>query len=246
MKKVLVVAGALVVLVVLGLVIGGCTAAEATPDSIVRGGLAYDKWWKAVPNTAEPTGNQPLWALQSSNERSGSTTYRCKECHGWDYQGKDGAYSDSSHTTGFDGILNAASKSSSDLRKALNGKANASHDFSALGDDAIDDLVNFIQSGTVDNHQYIDYPSKQATGGNAAKGKTLYESTCVTCHGVDGKLLDFGDGDGVGTAANGNPWETLHKIRYGHPGTDMPSGVLKGWSTQDAVDVLAYSQTLPE
>jgi thiosulfate dehydrogenase len=24
-----------------------------------------------------------LWASQSSNTRDGSTTWRCKECHGW-------------------------------------------------------------------------------------------------------------------------------------------------------------------
>ncbi len=56
-------------------------------------------------------------------------------------------------------------------------------------------------------------------------------------------MIDF-DGEGVGDPANGNPWETLHKIRFGHPGTAMPSSVKSGWSTQDAVDVLGYSQTL--
>jgi len=34
----------------------------------------------------------PLWATQSSNTRSGKDTWRCKECHGWDYMGVDGAY----------------------------------------------------------------------------------------------------------------------------------------------------------
>lgn len=242
MKKVLIVAG---ILVLLGLIISGCASPEASPESIVRGGLNYDKWWKAA-EVAEPTGNQPLWATQSSNERSGADTYRCKECHGWDYQGKDGAYGGGSHFTGFDGVLDTASMSTSDLRKALNGKANSSHDFSVMGDDAIDDTVNFLKAGTINDRQYIDYASKKATAGNSAAGKALYETTCVSCHGADGKLIDFGDGDGMGALSNGNPWETLHKIRFGHPGSDMPSGVLKGWSTQNAVDVLAYSQTLPE
>jgi len=243
MKKVLIVAGALVVL---ALVLGGCQADTASPDSIVRGGLAYDKWWKAVPNAAEPAGNQPLWALQSSNERSGADTYRCKECHGWDYQGQDGAYGGGSHFTGFDGVLDAASMSTKDLKKALNGKTNASHDFSVVGDDAIDDLVNFIKAGTIDDTKYIDYSTKKTIGTNNARGKTLYESTCVSCHGADGKLIVIDDTEGVGSMSNGNPWEILHKIRFGHPGSLMPSGVLEGWSTQDSADVLGYSQTLPD
>ncbi len=86
---------------------------------------------------------------------------------------------------------------------------------------------------------------KKVTGADIANGKALYESTCVSCHGTDGKTLVF-DGAGIGAIANGNPVETLHKIRFGQPATGMPSAVASGWSTQDAVDVLGYSQTLPE
>ena len=59
-------------------------------------------------------------------------------------------------------------------------------------------------------------------------------------------MLKFDDVKVVGTLANDNPWETLHKIRFGHPGTPMPRTLELGWSTQDAVDVLGYTQTLPE
>ena len=65
----------------------------------IRGGLLYDKWWKPVGADA-PEDDHPLWATQSTNERSGGDTWRCKECHGWDYQGADGAYGDGSHFTG--------------------------------------------------------------------------------------------------------------------------------------------------
>jgi hypothetical protein len=64
-------------------------------------------------------------------------------------------------------------------------------------------------------------------------------------HGEEGKMIDFG-GDYLGSIANDNPWEFLHKVRFGQPRTPMPAGRDSGWSTQDAVDVLAYSQTLPE
>lgn len=82
----------------------------------VRGGLLYDKWWAVgeeddhehddhEASGAAPEGDHPLWATQSTNERSGGDTWRCKECHGWDYKGADGAYGDGSHFTGFVGVL---------------------------------------------------------------------------------------------------------------------------------------------
>lgn len=207
----------------------------------------YDKWWKAVEGTAEPTDDHPLWALQSTNERSGPDTWRCKECHGWDYQGKDGAYSTGSHFTGFPGIYNATmAKSKDQLLGALTGGVNSEHDFSSvLSEAALENLVNFLKEGPIDDTEYIDYGTKKAIGANIAHGEELYTSTCTACHGADGKTIDI-DGAGVGAIANGNPWETLHKIRFGQPSEPMPAGVKNGWSVQDAVDVLGYSQTLPE
>jgi len=49
----------------------------------------------------------------------------------------------------------------------------------------------------------------------------------------------------VGTLAADNPWEFLHKVRFGQPGTTMPSATELGWSLQDVADVLAHAQTLP-
>jgi len=68
------------------------------------------------------------------------------------------------------------------------------------------------------------------------------------CHGQDGNLIDFNDGEGseyVGTLANDNPWEVFNKISYGQPRTTMPPAVTLGWSWQDVADVLAYTQRLP-
>ncbi len=225
-------------------------APEATPASIAKGGLMYDKWWKAVEEATEPTDDHPLWALQSTNERSISTTWRCKECHGWDYQGKDGAYSKGSHFTGFPGIYTAAmTQSKAQLLGALTGGVNADHDFSSvLSKAALEDLVNFLKEGPIDNAKYIDYETKKAIGANISHGLELYTDTCTACHGADGKQINFGDEadpEYVGTVASGNPWEALHKIRFGQPGTSMPSAIVNGWSIQDVLDVLGYTQTLP-
>ena len=129
----------------------------------------------------------------------------------------------------------------------MKGSKNSQHNFLAVvSEDALDDLVNFLKEGLIDNTKYINYDTKKPIGANLTYGKELYESTCVACHGANGKQIDFHDGEGVKGVANDNPWETLHKIRFGHPGTAMPSGVKNGWNTQDAVDVLGYSQTLPK
>ncbi|MDP2660197.1 MAG: hypothetical protein Q8R28_05670, partial [Dehalococcoidia bacterium] len=97
-------------LLVLALV--GVALALADPASVAKGGRLYDTWWKEAPGASAPTGDQPLWATQTTNTRKGTDTWRCKECHGWDYGGKDGAYGSGSHKTGFVGVSVAGAKKS--------------------------------------------------------------------------------------------------------------------------------------
>src|SRR3989304_10438538 len=83
------------------LILAACGGPAGNP---ARGGQLYDEWW-AVLGTEAPAADQPLWATQTTNTRSGGDTWRCKECHGWDYKGKDGAYGSGSHLTGFFGVM---------------------------------------------------------------------------------------------------------------------------------------------
>ncbi len=216
--------------------------------SVSEGGLLYDKWW-VVAGADEPSTDQPLWATQSTNTRSGDDTWRCKECHGWDYLGADGAYGSGSHFTGFAGVYGAIGMSDGDLLAILDGSANADHDFSAMGDAALGSLVTFLQEGLIDMRDFIDYEAKTPIGADAAAGEPLYVANCASCHGADGRQINFGDDEEpeyVATIALGNPWEFVHKVRAGQPGSQMPSSIDNGWSVQDELNVLAYSQTLPE
>lgn len=224
-------------------VISGFKGCIFLSGDLVRGGVLYDKWWTVNSGTA-PTTDHPLWDTRpdtESNTRTGSDTWRCKECHGWDYMGVDGAYGSGSHKTGFDGIYDSRNTSVINLTNSLE---TGDHDFSThLSDQDIADVVAFITDGLIDMSLYIDLSTKEADG-DAMNGETLYTAQCSECHGADGKTIDFGEG--VGDLALGNPWETLHKIRFGHPGSAMPSMVEEGLSTDDQVDILTYAQTLGE
>ena len=216
--------------------------------SASEGGRLYDNWWKEA-GVDEPSGDQPIWADQTTNTRTGTDTWRCKECHGWDYKGADGAYASGSHFTGFAGVIGvASSRSPAELLAALDGTANADHDFSVMGDEALGSLVVFLSEGLADVGPYINAETKAAIGGDAVNGQKLYENNCAACHGADGRSVNFGDEDEpeyVGTIAADNPWEFIHKVRLGQPGTPMPAAVDSGWSLQDVVDVLTFAQTLP-
>jgi thiosulfate dehydrogenase len=214
--------------------------------SISRGGRLYDHWFKEA-GVEEPGSDQPLWASQTTNTRSGTDTWRCKECHGWDYKGAEGAYGSGSHFTGFPGVFGVESKSFDEITAILSGGTNPDHDFSAMGDEAIADLVTFLQSGLVDFTPLIDAETKSAINGDAARGEELF-ATCVACHGEDGRTINFGtdeEPEYIGTLALDNPWEVLHKVRSGQPGTAMPASIDGDWGMQELVDLLAFAQTLP-
>ena len=73
--------------------------------TLSRGAQLYDKWW--VPLKApEPTQTHP--AYPAAGKKSGKNTWRCKECHGWDYKGAAGAYSKGSHFSGIIGVSGMA------------------------------------------------------------------------------------------------------------------------------------------
>ncbi len=223
------------------------------PAVIARGGQLYDNWMAEIGGAA-PTGNQPLWALQTTNTRTGTVTYRCKECHGWDYKGAGGAYSSGSRKTGFSGVYRASQVMTKDqLIAILKGGTDYRHDFStSLSDAQLGELATFLKSGVFNMVPYVDYATRKPKGTvNVSNGQTRYGRTCANCHGDDGKKLNFGTDaapEYVGTVAVNNPWEFMHKAMNGQPGPDaedMPPVITRGWITQDVLDVLAYSQTLP-
>ncbi len=218
----------------------------------VRGGGLYDKWW-AVTGQDEPTEDHPFWATRpdvDSNQRTGADTWRCKECHGWDYKGVDGAYASGSHRTGIGGIFGTALSAQEAFDRIKDG-----HGFAVAGlsDDDVWDLAKFVLEGQIDTDEIID--AAGAFIGDAAAGQPLFDDGggtgigCAVCHGADGLTIPPGGSedfdDWVGGLSNDNPWEFQHKVRFGQPGTAMPPQA-DTLTTEQVADLSAYSQTLPE
>jgi thiosulfate dehydrogenase len=106
-------------------------------------------------------------------------------------------------------------------------------------------LALFLSFGQINMDRYIDRSTKKAAG-DIRRGAQFFQTICANCHGYDGRKINFKTEkkpEYVGTVARKNPWEALHKIRFGQPGVGMVS--LSVLDVQQQVDILAYCQTLP-
>jgi mono/diheme cytochrome c family protein/ribosomal protein L37AE/L43A len=247
------------------------SATEPAPvgTDLVRGGLLYDDWVTETGNTSL-TQDNPLWALrdtdnQPTNTSSGTATWRCKECHGWDYKGRGGAYNDKSdHYTGFGGIRSAVDNKTEDqiFNLLKNGYTNpltneVVHNFSTfsginlMSDDDLHSLAKFVKEGTIDTDQYILRDLKWGQG-DKVNGQYLYtyergqlKGDCSICHGTDGKDQPADNPLDIGVLARDNPWEVLHKIRFGQPDSQMVGlQAYDEFTIQDAADIMTYVQSL--
>ena len=213
-----------------------------------KGGMIYDNWWAALDRPS-PTSTHP--AYPESGKKSGAVTWRCKECHGWDYKGKDGKYAGGSHATGIKGIRAAAGRDPKEIAKLMRA---APHGYapSMIGDAALERLAIFVSHGQHDTDDYIDDKTGEVRRGTVSRadflerGRGIYQTTCAACHGFDGRRLNFGDYRKpafIGTEARSNPWEVLHKIRNSHPGAEMIN--LRAFPMAESTALLDYTRTLP-
>jgi len=241
----------LILLVVVGSITFSHVSARDNPQEISpvsRGAQIFDDWTSVVVDAAMPVGNNPIWSRQTNNTISGIDTWRCVVCHGWDYQGVDGAFRTGPYSTGFPGLLESSSKNNASLIKALDGTTDSQHNFtSMLNDDDLNAVVTFLQTGLINDNEYIDIVTRKVIGGNVSNGKEKYEQTCASCHGDDGTKATFryeGTEVALGTLAVQDPWRFLHRTRFGTArAPDMPLGYELGWTPEDGRDLLLYVQT---
>ncbi|MEW6163558.1 MAG: c-type cytochrome [Pseudomonadota bacterium] len=206
--------------------------------SIARGGRLYDDW-QAETGAARQALPHPAYPVTAGYANDAPLTWRCKECHGWDYAGAAGHYASGRHATGIKGIRGMAGAAPERIEAILR---DATHRYDAvlLKRDLMD-LANFVAQGQVDMDAAIDRKSQRARG-DAGRARATYRTICAACHGLDGRRVITAVP--LGRVARTNPWESLHKIANGHPDEKMPA--LRELDWQLLVDILAHLQELPE
>lgn len=207
------------------------------------GGRIYDNWWNALDRDP-PESTHPSYPATGS--KSGATTWRCKECHGWDYQGADGVYSSGSHYTGIRGIYGAVGGNESGIAAMLR---ESTHGYTSdmINDEEMERLAAFVSRGQVDMSKYVDLETRAIKWGDLNRGRSIFQGICAACHGFDGRAMDWGDADEsafVGTEAVAAPDEVFGKIMNGHPGVAMIN--LRPFGADAVLDALSYAATLPQ
>jgi mono/diheme cytochrome c family protein len=195
--------------------------------SIVRGGRLYDNWMKETGRPT-PEGTHPLLPAGKTKDVKPGDTWRCVECHGWDYQGANGL-------TGLRGL---AGKPAATIRKVLESDRHAFAKLLTERDKT--DLSAFVAQGQVDSSAFIDAKTGKFRGDPPA-GEPFFHTICAGCHGAEGK--EIRTMPPLGRMANENPQHALHSIYNGHPGETMPP--LRAIPDEVINAVMAYAQTLP-
>jgi thiosulfate dehydrogenase len=215
--------------------------ADTSEDySIARGGRLYDKWYKESTEANAPNTPNPSYPKGGAYHGKKSSDWRCKECHGWDYLGVEGAYVSGKHHTGIKGVRGKEGAAIEEIIAILKD-SNHGYGNTSLAEQDYRDLALFVSKGQIDMSVYINSETKSGKG-DITKGKGYYETICANCHGLDGMLDD--QMPPMGKLANENPWEVIHKLMNGQPKEEMPA--LRAFNPQVAADILTYTQSLPK
>lgn len=212
--------------------------------TIAAGGRIYDNWWEALDRAA-PEGTNPAYPVDVNSKQTGEGTWRCKECHGWDYQGAEGIYSSGSHYTGISGIMGAQGRAVEQIAVTLRD-ANHPYTTDMISDAELLRVATFVNRGLVDMRTFIDYDARKVIPQNVDRGREIFQTTCAACHGFDGRALDWGVGDDhnyIGTEAASLPDEVYNKLANTHPGAAMIN--LRAFPESDRIGVLSYIASLP-
>jgi thiosulfate dehydrogenase len=207
--------------------------AAETESLIARGGRLYDNWW-LEKEISKPKEINP--AFPNQDLKFYADSWRCKECHGWDYLGKNGEYGLGEHFTGIKGINGAIGKDPAAIASILRDK-NHGYTPQQLNDKDLADLALFVSRGQVNLTPFLDRTGKPK--GLAVRGEVYYNTICAGCHKLDGKgeIRSLGD-------VSENHAEALHKIFNGQPGEGMPA--LRALEPQIVLDIATYLTWLPK
>ncbi|MDZ4254680.1 MAG: c-type cytochrome [Sulfuritalea sp.] len=205
--------------------------------SIANGGRLYDDWQAQVDGQRQALPH-PAYPRTAYYANVAALTWRCKECHGWDYKGKQGQFAGGHHATGIKGIRAMVGVEPDRILAILR---DSTHLFGAvLKHRDLQDLANFVSHGQVDMDAMID-PRTRLSRGDATRGATHYRSICAGCHGLEGRFIAKRH---LGRVARDDPWASLHAMLNGHPDDAMPA--LREIDRKTVMDILAHIQGLQD
>lgn len=205
--------------------------------SIANGGRLYDDWQAQAAGQRQALPH-PAYPRKAYYADIAALTWRCKECHGWDYKGNQGQFANGHHATGIKGIRAMVGVDPERIMAILR---NGSHLYGAvLKYRDLQDLANFVSHGQVDMDAMID-PRGRLSRGDATRGAAHYRSICAGCHGLEGRSIAKRH---VGRVAKEDPWASLHAMLNGHPDDTMPA--LREIDQKTIMDILAHIQALPD
>ena len=212
---------------------------------LAYGGRLYDTWW-AVLLQDPPEGVHPAYPESGgrSGGRGGAETWRCVECHGWDYRGRDGRYARGLHATGIKGVNAMAGAPVAEIAAILRDDTHR-YTPAMIPERALEALGLFVSKGQVAADEVID-PASGLVRGDAVRGRAIFQNVCAICHDFDGMAWITGDEDELatlGAIASRDPWRGLHKVMNGQTYADMPA--MRVFGLETVLDVLAYAQSLP-
>ncbi|MFN2146672.1 MAG: c-type cytochrome, partial [Anaerolineales bacterium] len=227
----------------------GPSIQNGTDPAYIRGGRLYTAWDR-VTNLTTPIAQQnPLWPKETPNQVPAVLTWRCVNCHGWDYRGSEGKTLGAVfRTMGYPDLFGYTAKPIEEILPALNGELNPDHDFTAyLNEEDLKDLAAFLSQGLVVPELIADPGTFKVTG-MRDNGEDAYFEQCAYCHGTEGEEINLNTDEKpvfLGDVAWGNPWLMVHTIRFGHIRTVVPAGIRLGLPFSTQIDIAAYAQSLP-
>jgi mono/diheme cytochrome c family protein len=217
--------------------VGAMSNSRAIPAPWIEsiGAQLYDDWPRAL-RLAGPFQRHPLWS-GSTNVRP-QETWRCVNCHGWDFLGSAGVGGDLGVVDGVPGLRHLVGVGRNDIRAMIRAD---SHGYSSapLNPEALSYLAGFLAKGQTATVELVG--RARTLGVDRAAGGERYASVCQICHGANGDALNLGTErapETLSTLARRLPWRFLHTVRFGHGGI-MPS--FTTLEEQEFLNLLIYA-----
>jgi len=237
------------VIAALGFAVSSSHAQDEIEGDVLRGGQLYYAWDRVL-GVPLPDHDQAIWKEVAPGQDYDPHTWRCVNCHGWDYRGSEGISPRAVvKRSGFPGLFEMVAEPEKKITSWLNGVRNAGHDFSDyFSEQDYKDLSAFLSAGLI-APDFIADPDTRLVAGTLSTGEEIYIEMCLSCHGVDGEKINFGGAVAplyLADISLHNPWRVSHVIRFGHLGINMPAGELTDVSFSQQIDLLTYTQSLPQ